>query len=56
MKKINIDTTKALGIGAMVLGIVANLISGFIDGKKTDAMIAEKVKTEVANALSKKDN
>lgn len=55
MKKINIDTTKALGIGAMALGIAASLFSSFVDGKKTDAMITEKVKTEVANALSKKD-
>lgn len=50
-----IDGLKALGIGATVLGLAAGLFSSFVDEKKTDAKIAEKVNEAVA-ALTKKES
>lgn len=50
-----IDALKALGIGATVLGLVASLFSSFVEDKKTDARIAEKVNEAVATALEKKE-
>ena len=51
-KKFN--ALKALGIGATVLGLVASLVSSFVEEKKTDALIAEKVNDAVSAALKKK--
>ena len=45
----------ALGIGATVLGLVASLISSFVEDKRTDAKIAEKVEQAVTAALAKKE-
>lgn len=51
-----IDTLKALGIGATVFGLTASLFSSFVEDKKTDAKIAEKVNEAVTTALAKKEN
>ncbi len=51
-----IDTLKALGIGATVLGLAASLFSSFVEDKKTDAKIAEKVNKAVMTALEKKES
>lgn len=53
-KKFN--ALKALGIGATVLGLVASLVSSFVEEKKTDALIAEKVNDAVSAALKKKED
>ena len=45
---------KALGIGAMMLGLAANLFSSFVSDKKTDATIAKEVEKAVSKALSEK--
>lgn len=52
----NIDTLKALGIGATALGLVASLFSSFVEDKKTDAKITEKVNQAVRTALAKKED
>ncbi len=54
MKKIS--TLKLLGIGATVLGLVANLFSSFVEDKKTDAKIAEKVNEAMTTALATKES
>ncbi len=54
-KKKKIDALKALGIGATALGLAASLFSSFVEDKKTDARIAEKVNEAVAAALEKKE-
>ena len=51
-----IDTLKALGIGSMILGVGASLFARFVDDKKTDAKIAEKVNEAVTAALAKKES
>lgn len=51
-----IDTLKALGIGSMILGVGASLFSSFVDDKKTDAKITEKVNEAVTAALAKKES
>lgn len=51
-----IDTLKALGIGATVLGLAASLFSSFVDDKKTDAKIADKVNQAVTKALVEKES
>lgn len=51
-----IDPLKALGIGATVLGLAASLFSSFVEDKKTDAKIAEKVNKAVMTALEKKES
>ena len=51
-----IDTLKALGIGATALGLAASLFSSFVEDKKTDAKIAEKVNEAVTTALKKKES
>lgn len=53
-KKFN--ALKALGIGATVLGLVASLVSSFVEEKKTDALIAEKVNDAVSAALKNREN
>lgn len=55
-KRKKIDGLKALGIGATVLGLAASLFSSFVDEKKTDAKIAEKVNEAMTTALAKKDS
>lgn len=55
-KEKKIDTLKVLGIGATVLGLAASLFSGFVEEKKTDARIAEKVNEALATAMAKKEN
>lgn len=54
MKK-SMNTLKALGIGATALGLAASLFSSFVEDKKTDARIAEKVKEAVTKALEEKE-
>lgn len=54
-KKKKNDALKVLGIGATALGLVASLFSSFVEDKKTDARIAEKVNEAVAAALEKKE-
>ena len=49
------NALKALGIGATVLGLVASLVSSFVEEKKTNALIAEKVNEAVDAALKTKD-
>lgn len=51
-----IDALKVLGIGATVLGLAASLFSSFVEDKKTDAKIAEKVNEAVTTALTKKED
>lgn len=46
MKKI--DGVKALGLIATVGGIALSLLSSFVDDKKTDAKIEEKVRKALA--------
>ena len=41
MKKV--DTTKLLGVAAMVLGVVGTLVSNVASQKQMDAKIAEEV-------------
>lgn len=41
MKKI--DTTKLLGVAAMILGVVGTLVSNVASQKQMDAKIAEEV-------------
>ena len=53
MKKI--DTLTVLGFGATLLGLAASLFSSFVDDKKTDAKIAEKVNEAMTTALANKD-
>lgn len=53
-KKFN--ALKALGIGATVLGLVASLVSSFVEEKKTDALIAEKVNDAVSAALRNRED
>lgn len=55
MKK-KINTLKALGVGATVFGVAASLFSNFVEDKKTDAKIAEKVNEAVTTALAKKES
>lgn len=50
------DSLKALGIGATVLGLAATLLSSFVEDKKTDAKITEKVNEALTTALAKKDD
>ena len=52
----NTKALKVLGIGAAVLGLAASLFSSFVEDKKTDAKIAEKVKEAVAKALEAKES
>lgn len=47
---------KALGIGAMILGWVANLFSSFVSDKKADAAIAREVEKQVTKRLSEKNS
>ena len=56
MKKKKINTLKALGVGATVFGLAASLFSSFVEDKKTDAKITEKVNEAVTTALAKKEN
>lgn len=46
MKKI--DGVKALGVIATVGGVALSLLSSFVDDKKTDAKIEEKVRKALA--------
>lgn len=55
-KEKKFDSLKALGLGAAALSMVATLISSFVDEKKTDAKITEKVNEALTTALTKKDN
>lgn len=55
-KEKKIDTIKVLGIGATVVGLAASLLSSFVEDKKTDAKIAEKVNKAVMTALEKKES
>lgn len=50
-----IDGIKTLGIVATVVGVGASLLSSFVEDKKTDAKIAEKVNEAVTTALAKKE-
>lgn len=52
----NTNTLKALGIGATALGLAASLFSSFVEDRKTDAKIAEKVNEAVTTALAKKED
>lgn len=47
---------KTLGIGAMILGLVANLFSSFVSDKKTDATIAKEVDKQLTKRLSEKNS
>ena len=55
-KEKKIDSLKAWGIGATVLGLAATLFSNFVEAKKTDAKIAEKVIEAVTTALAKMED
>lgn len=48
MKKI--DGVKALGVIATVGGVALSLLSSFVDDKKTDAKIEEKVRKALTEA------
>lgn len=47
MKKLNIDATKALSFGGIVLSLVGTLLSGAASDKKTKAHIEKVVKEEL---------
>lgn len=51
MKKM--DNAKALGLVVTIGGVALSLLSGFVEDKKTDAKIEEKVRKALAEA--KKD-
>lgn len=48
MKKV--DGVKALGLIASVGGVALSLLSSFVDDKKTDAKIEEKIRKALAEA------
>lgn len=46
----NMDGVKALGLVATIGGVALSLLSSFVDEKKTDAKIEEKVRKALAEA------
>lgn len=47
---------KALGLGAMVIGAVASMVSSYVSDKKTDMVIDDKITKKLGEAFTENEN
>lgn len=47
---------KALGLGAMVIGAVASMVSSYVSDKKTDMVIDDKITKKLGEAFTQNEN